>query len=72
MRSSMIDALENPHVTPEVLTTAQVAQVMRVHPETIRRLIRTGQLKAIKWHQQGTYRVLRSELNRFLNDGASA
>ena len=68
----MIDALENPHVTPEVLTTAQVAEVMRVHPETIRRLIRTGQLKAIKWNPRGTYRVLRAELNRFLNDGASA
>lgn len=68
----MIDALESPHAMPEVLTTAQVAKVMRVHPETIRRLIRTGQLKAIKLHRRGTYRVLRAELNRFLDDGASA
>lgn len=68
----MTDALASPHTTPEVLTTAQVAEVMRVHPETVRRLIRTGRLKAIKWNRHGAYRILRAELDRLLSDGASA
>ena len=67
MQLPMSKTLANTHTTPEVLTTAQVATVMRVHPETVRRLIKAGKLKAVRWNANGgTYRIARAELDRFL------
>lgn len=42
----------------ELLTIDEVAAWLRVHPETVRRWLRTGELQALKIG--GTYRVPRS------------
>jgi len=63
----MSKELASAHTTPEVLTTAQAATVMQVHPETVRRLIKAGKLKAVRWHTNGgAFRIPRAELDRFL------
>jgi excisionase family DNA binding protein len=49
---------------PEVLTVAEVAELMRVHPETVKRWIRDGELAGAKLH--GTYRVSKEAVVRKL------
>ena len=56
----------------ELLTTAQVAKVMQVHPETVRRLIKSGELRAVQLKALGNYRIPRSELDRLIQEGARA
>lgn len=48
-----------------LLTVTQVAQRLQLHPETIRRWIREGRLKAVKLgtHRSG-FRIRESELAR--------
>ena len=47
------------------LTTADVSLTLRVHPNTVRRWIKTGELRAIKFGHGRTLRVPRAELERF-------
>ena len=48
----------------EWLTVEQIAQELRVHPETIREYIRGGLLKAVQLKR--SYRIRRSEYEDFL------
>ena len=49
----------------ELMTTAEVAKVLRVHEETVREKLRHGTLKGIKI---GTvWRIKREDLDKFLN-----
>lgn len=48
------------------LSTAQIAEILDVHEETVRRYIRKGTLPAIKIG--GVYRVKREDFERFLED----
>jgi excisionase family DNA binding protein len=51
-----------------LLTVEEVAQIVRAHPETVRRWLREGQLRGV---QPGSkrlgYRIRRSEVERFLS-----
>lgn len=47
-----------------ILTVAQVAEVLQVHPDTVYARIRGGQLRAT--HIGGCIRILPAELDRFL------
>jgi excisionase family DNA binding protein len=49
---------------PGVLTVAEVAELMRVHPETVKRWIRDGELAGAKLH--GAYRVSKEAVVRKL------
>jgi excisionase family DNA binding protein len=51
-----------------LLTVAEVAQVMRVSRMTVYRLIRRGQLKAIRVGRN--YRVRENDLNAYLEEQA--
>jgi len=51
-----------------LLTVAEVAQVMRVSRMTVYRLIRRGQLKAIRVGRN--YRVRENDLNSYLEEQA--
>ncbi|MFN8482969.1 MAG: helix-turn-helix domain-containing protein [Anaerolineae bacterium] len=48
----------------EYLTPKEVAQLLKVHEETIRRYLRSGELPAVKL--RGVYRVKREDLDEFL------
>jgi excisionase family DNA binding protein len=48
----------------ELLTVEEVAKEIKVHPETVRAWIRSGELVAVDIG--GKYRVTRSDLNDFL------
>ena len=50
----------------ELWTVEEVADRMKVNPETIRRWIRTGRLKAANIGRSAGYRVSESEIQRFL------
>ena len=59
---------EVPLVDQELLTVAEVAQRLKVHQETVRRWVRSGQLRGIKLSDQAGYRVRPSELERMLRE----
>lgn len=50
----------------EVLSVEQVAKMTNNHPESIRRAIREGRIKAVKTSLK-EYGVLESEITRYLN-----
>ena len=54
--------------TPPVMTIDQVAEYLHLHPLTVRRLARDGQLPAIKIGRQ--WRVKRDLLDRWLAEEA--
>ena len=51
-----------------LLTVGEVAQVMRVSNMTVYRLIKAGQLSAIRVGKN--YRIRRSDIERYLSDRA--
>jgi excisionase family DNA binding protein len=51
-----------------LLTVGEVAQVMRVSNMTVYRLIKSGQLAAIRVGKN--YRIRRSDVDRYLSDRA--
>ena len=51
------------------LTVAQAAKVLGVNPDTLRRAIASGSLKAFRLHSKGHYRVTMDEIERFIGKG---
>jgi excisionase family DNA binding protein len=49
-----------------LMTVPEVAATLRLHPDTVRRWLRAGQLPAVNLGGRRGYRVRRSELDRFL------
>ena len=50
----------------EWLTVQDIARLLNVHPETVRRWVRSGQLKGRAFGGRTGYRIRRAELDRFL------
>lgn len=53
----------------DLLTTAEVAEALRVTPATVTAYIRDGELKAVTLPRGRGYRIHRSELDAFLVPG---
>ncbi len=51
-------------MTEKMLTVEEIAEELRVHPETVRQWIRDGELIAIDISKE--YRILRSDLDALL------
>jgi excisionase family DNA binding protein len=51
-------------MSQKMLTVEEIAEELRVHPETVRQWIRNGELIAIDISKE--YRILRSDLDAFL------
>ena len=51
----------------EYLTPEEIAEKLRIHPDTVRRWIRTGALKGVKVGPR-QWRVTRESIEAFLND----
>jgi len=52
------------------LTVAEVAEMMRVSTMTVYRLIKSGDLHAVRIGK--SYRIEEAEVDRYLNEGAAA
>ena len=53
------------------LTVDEVAQLLNVHPDTVRRWIRAGEINALSLGGPAGYRILQSELDRFIRERMS-
>ena len=51
----------------EMLTAEEVAKIMKVHISTVRKWVRTKELKKVKIGIRG-YRIRRSDLKRFIEE----
>jgi excisionase family DNA binding protein len=54
-----------------VLKVPEVARRLRVSPETVRRWLRDGELRGVRFSDRGGWRVLSSEVERKLRGEAS-
>ena len=62
------DGLEGKDFSEPLLTVGEVAQLMRVSNMTVYRLIKSGQLSAIRVGKN--YRLRRVDINRYLDERA--
>jgi excisionase family DNA binding protein len=51
-----------------LLTVEEVARRLSVHVDTVRRWIRSGELKAINLGGPAGYRITKTELDRFIRE----
>ncbi len=56
-------------MSDEVLTVAQVAERLKVNPETVRRWLRAGQLHGTLLGDRAGWRIRESEVDAFLERG---
>ena len=56
-------------MSDEVLTVAQVAERLKVNPETVRRWLRSGQMRGTLLGDRAGYRVRETEVDAFLERG---
>ena len=52
---------------PELLTLAEAAEALKVHPNTLRKWDRKGVLKAVRFGQRGDRRYKKEDIERFVN-----
>ena len=50
----------------KILVTKEVAQMLRLHEEYVRELIRQGKIKAYKEGRRGGYRVSIDEVDKYV------
>lgn len=53
----------------ELLTVAEVADEIGVHPQTVRRWLRDGSIAGTLITRQAGYRIRRSEVERLIEEG---
>lgn len=49
-------------------TVESIAKLLSVHPETVRKWIKSGEMRAIKLGGPAGYRISQSALNQFLRE----
>lgn len=52
----------------ELLTVREVAEILQIHPNTVRLKIQTGKIKAVKLGPR-SIRVWRKDLDNYINNG---
>lgn len=55
-----------PDSTDQLLTVPEVADYLRVDPETVRRWLREGRIKGVHLSRAAGWRVRRSDLDAFV------
>lgn len=64
-----------PKQEDELLTVPEAAQRLRSHPETVRKMLRRGDLQGIKFssaNRGGTWKIRESSIEQFLRRQAYA
>lgn len=51
----------------QFLTVREVAETLRVHPETVREWIRTGKLRGVRLGKRSGFRVEEGDLRAFVD-----
>ena len=52
-------------MTLKLYTAAEAAQILGLHIETIRRAIRSGELRAARWKRRAGYRISPGDLEAY-------
>jgi excisionase family DNA binding protein len=58
-------------VSERWLTVAQAAEILQIHPETLRGWLRSGRIPATLLSRRAGYRIRVSDLEAFLSGGTS-
>lgn len=53
-------------MTDRWLTVEEISQTLVIHRETVRRWVRSGELRSLRLGRRGGYRVKQSDLDSFL------
>jgi excisionase family DNA binding protein len=53
-------------IMEEILVTKEVAKILRVSEEYVRELIRQGKIRAYKEGRRGGYRILGTDVNKYI------
>lgn len=56
-------------VSDQWLTVAQAADILQIHPETLREWLRAGRIPATLLSRRAGYRIRASDLEAFLSGG---
>lgn len=51
------------------LTVEETAEILQVHPQTVRRWLRSGQLTGTMLNRRAGYRIRRTVIERVLEEG---
>lgn len=51
---------------PKLLTLSEAAEILRVHPNTLRKWDRKGVLKAVRFGQRGDRRYRKEDIEAFM------
>lgn len=57
---------------PELLTPTEVAETLRIAPETVRRMVRRGELRGYRVGTQGCYRVDAEAVRELVGEGGGS
>jgi excisionase family DNA binding protein len=60
--------LKNNNDLPKLLTISQAAEILNVHPETLRRWDKSGKLKAIRVNERGDRRYDPEDIKTILKN----
>ena len=52
---------------PELMLVREVAGIFRVRPETVRKMIASGELEAVRFGTRGDFRIPASAVRNILN-----
>lgn len=53
---------------PELLSLAQASEILKAHPNSLRKWDREGRLKAVRFGERGDRRYRREDLEKFINN----
>lgn len=53
--------------TPELLTLSETSQILKVHPNTLRKWDKKGLLKAVRFGQRGDRRYRKEDIEKLTN-----
>lgn len=66
------DSIREAHMSAQqkaLYTVAEVAEIVGVHPQTVRRWLRDGQIEGTLITRQAGYRIRSEEVDRLLREG---
>lgn len=60
--------MKRQQVTTELITLSEASQILKVHPNTLRKWDRKGILKAVRFGQRGDRRYRKDDISKLTNN----